>query len=137
MWWLLLIPVALVGACILTFSNAPPPAPVSTPHLAPGKCYTNADCTGGLVCVVTSQGGSCQTDPNAPARSSAGGDPHTNLCPHAAKRVLDKAYNCGFSTIGLDEASLCTSMSYDRLIYLESLNCREMQNLLVDVTKAK
>jgi hypothetical protein len=52
------------------------------------------------------------------------------MCPPAAKRLLDKAYGCGFSTVGVTEARLCATTTYERVIYLESLNCREMLNLL-------
>jgi len=67
---------------------------------------------------------------SANARALETSHAHDNLCPHAAKRMLDKAYRCGFNTVGLDEPSVCATMTYEQVIYLESLNCREMQNAL-------
>jgi hypothetical protein len=103
------------------------------------ECESNTDCKDGFVCVVRMGTGSkCEksTDDYS-ATTAATADTHANLCPHAAKRLLDKAYKCGFNTNGLTEATMCSAMDYDRVIYLESLNCREMENLLTAVSNAR
>jgi hypothetical protein len=52
------------------------------------------------------------------------------MCPHAAKRLLDKLYGCSFNTDGMSESAVCSSMTYSRVIELEVFNCRELSNML-------
>lgn len=110
-----------------------------TPHVshAEGRCASNSDCAAGLICVVRMQGGICETTPPVPGLTAADPNPHANLCPYAAKRLLDKAYNCGFNVVGVTETQLCSATTYERVIYLESLNCRELLNLLAAVVQAE
>lgn len=131
--------MAVIGSCALCTvalpkAKEPDTEPKAT---APAKdgCKSNEDCKGGLVCVLR-QGSEGQRA-RCEQPSSPDPNPRADLCPHAAKRMLDKAYGCGFSTVGLDETTVCAAMNYDRVIYLESLNCRELQNLLADAVGAK
>jgi hypothetical protein len=51
--------------------------------------------------------------------------------------MLDKAYRCGVNTVGLDEVGVCSVLNYERVIYIESLSCRELANLLSTEVKSK
>jgi hypothetical protein len=129
--WLLLAGTICVGSCVALRAcgdrsssrveqakSAPPSDPRKT-------CSSNADCTGNLVCIQRAGGTHCEVDPSAPPPAN-----DSRTCLPAAKRLLDKAYACGFATVGVTEAQLCSATTYGRIIELEALNCREMLNLL-------
>jgi hypothetical protein len=144
--WPWIVAIAFLGSCLVCRAlpsanlgrDTEPDTKAKTAAPATGGCTSNDDCKGGLVCVTRLGTGSrCEKPWDSEKEREAREDHDGILCPHAAKRVLDKAYACGFSTVGLDETSVCAAMTYDRVIYIESLNCREMQNLLAGATGAK
>jgi len=98
---------------------------------AAGQCKSNADCQGGLVCITRLGTGSRCEEPWDPEKDREAKDQHDReMCPHAAKRMLDKAYSSGINVLGIDEGTVCATMTYQQLIYLETLNCRELANAL-------
>jgi hypothetical protein len=107
-------------------SKPPPKDPRKT-------CSSNADCAGGLVCVTRESGTRCEENPLVAPAPQRPNNPAT--CLPAAKRLLDKAYACGFATVGVTDVHLCGVTTYARILDLEALNCREMLNFLAATIK--
>lgn len=137
-WAFLVVPAAVMGLAeigvLATRHDAVPASSAREVHSAPASndgaiCLKNSDCTGRLVCLNhapdESRCGLYAQSPNPPPR-----DPRANLCPHAAKRLLDKMYGCGFNTDGLTEPGLCERMVYDQIAAISALNCRELSSAL-------
>jgi hypothetical protein len=65
-----------------------------------------------------------------PARESSVEDPQRHLCPFAARRAIAKMDACGLNMDGIDEASLCRRLTYDKLSFLGSRSCSEVSSIL-------
>jgi hypothetical protein len=111
-------------------SHVDPPKSV---RIADGSCTSNADCMGDTVCVTRSNGSRCEKaeavpelTTGSPPRSAPTVDPHSALCPQAAKRAIEKMSVCGFDTGEIDEASLCSHHTYNELNFMISRSCGEM-----------
>jgi hypothetical protein len=85
------------------------------------------------VCVTRSSGTRCEGDPIAPPSPAPN---NAVTCLPAAKRLLDKAYGCGFATVGVTEEQVCGFATYARIIELEAMNCREMLNEIANAMHA-
>jgi hypothetical protein len=123
--------MGILGVIGFFSSHAEHTDPPKPPRVADGRCASNADCTGDMVCVTRSNGDHCEKPEAVPELTtgsppSSAVDPHAALCPQAAKRAIDKLAACGFETSEIDEASLCSHHTYNELNFMVSRSCGEM-----------